>query len=271
MKKLFVSLLAIVSLTLVLSSCNYSAKYQAAMNQALVKAYTGTANESLPLTFGGTGTVKTITFENGTVTISFEVNEEYADPSLMSGSKEDLLGIMSYNKEIQSLLDSLPGMGTALAIEYRGNKSGKSGSVNLTADEVANLACLNVSREKAANMIIESAVKMESKNMPKEIEPQINLTQVLWEGNTLVFIVTLDSKVFTMEGLQAANISGLENVTQNIIARGDLCSLPFIEAMNAQKKSIVYRFKLDNNDFTRDIVLDSKFDLKTIVSKSKFK
>ncbi|MDO4992350.1 MAG: hypothetical protein Q4E26_05265, partial [Prevotellaceae bacterium] len=156
----------------------------------------------------------------GTVTISFEVNEEYADPSLMSGSKEDLLGIMSYNKEIQSLLDSLPGMGTALAIEYRGNKSGKSGSVNLTADEVANLACLNVSREKAANMIIESAVKMESKNMPKEIEPQINLTQVLWEGNTLVFIVTLDSKVFTMEGLQAANISGLENVTQNIIARG---------------------------------------------------
>jgi hypothetical protein len=263
MKKVFLAFMMVLSLSVMFVSCDKSTAKKMLLKQEIEKA-----QRQMPIKLGVIGEITNITYENDNVTFSYLVDEKFTDKSIFEGDlnvvKDNFVCVMVRNSSTRKLVSAIVDAKASLTFSYKGKKTGKTASVTVSNEELANADNLDISAEKAAQMLIDNTVNSERSNMPVNLEPGVSITDSFWEGNVLVYVITMDGKMFSVNILDSLDKDALRTASKNQLKSSPSVQ-SFIQAMVALNKTITYRYQVEGHDKHIDVTF-SNVDMKDVLS-----
>lgn len=192
-------LIIICMAVVMICSCQKDSKLKRAVEEM---------NEECPIDMGTLGEMTSFEYKDGNVIMSHNVNEDIvnidalqANPDLM---RQTALTMFTNSEKggTKNLLADMEEAGAGLTLQYTGIESGKTVSVTLTSEELAE-AKETANDDTDPDAVLEKEVEVTNAQMPMEVGSGITITSLVIEGDYVIYNRSVDESIVSVEDIQA--------------------------------------------------------------------
>lgn len=230
-------LIIICMAVVMICSCQKDSKLKRAVEEM---------NEECPIDMGTVGEMTSFEYKDGNVIMSYNVNEDIvnidalqANPDLM---RQTALTMFTNSEKggTKNLLADMEEAGAGLTLQYTGIESGKTVSVTLTSEELAE-AKETANDDTDPDAVLEKEVEVTNAQMPMEAGSGITITSLVIEGDYVIYNCSVDESIVTVEDIQAGAEEAKASMKQ-ALTTDDPANTLFIQMCKNAGKGIGYRY-----------------------------
>ena len=229
----FWAILAVTALAVGAVACQPKSKLQQE-----VEAF----NESCPLDLGYVGKIDGARCEDGNLTMTVTINEDYANMEALKDAPELMkTGVVEMCRnatgDMKALINLLEEEDAGLAIVYTGSNTGTTFSVEITCDEIKSAAD---SGDKDPLAVLDAQIRIANAQLPALIEEGMLMHAVVLEGDFVIYDIAVDEELYSISQFNEAK-KEIQNEMKKMLYQ-DQAVLMYVDACQKAGKGIAYRY-----------------------------
>ena len=202
------------------------------------------ANTQCPVSLGILGEITSITYEDGLLLFSYEINEDIFNIATLSedrrAMKENLKTMLSNPQgQVRNLMQMVIDADSKMKVTMRGKTTDAVASVTLNASELEELMDAEVSPHEKLVMSINST----QPQLPLDADVGMKITELFLEGSDVVYVIKCDDSMYDISAFRE-NESLVRSTMLNNISNMGPVERGFIKLVVDDDANLVYRYTL---------------------------
>lgn len=195
-----------------------------------------------PVSLGILGEMTSITFEDGVLLFSYDINEEYFNIATLAedrkAMKDNMKTMLSNPQgEVRNLMQLVIDADCKLKVTMHGKTTDAVASATFNPDELEEILNLEVSPHEKLVLSIQST----QAQLPLEVDMGMNITELFLEDSDVVYVVKCDGSMYDLSTFRQ-NLDLIKStITSNIRNMGPV-EREFIKLVVNDDANLVYRY-----------------------------
>lgn len=243
MKRLFFIAAIVLCVGSLVFSCKSNSKASSEMEQ-IVKEI----NKQCPISAGMMGDITSAQIDGDNVVFTFSCEEDFINiESLQQNQASVKYGIIQTfatmkDGNVQFLMNELEKAGMGITYKLVGKDSGKQLEVSVSADEIKNVKQGNAG-DGDPDALLETNIKLTNAQCPMSLGQGLVMTQVIREGDNVVYIYDADEDVVSIDALKTSEDMVLEMLRNELKnSSSDPSMAGFLKICRSAGVGIAYRY-----------------------------
>ena len=200
------------------------------------------ANSQCPVSLGILGEMTSITFEDGLLLFSYDINEEHFNIATLAQDRQamkDNMMIMlsSPNEGVREIMELVINADCKLKVTMHGKTTDAVASATFNADELEKILNTEVSPQEKLNIAIAST----QAQLPLNADVGMVITELKQEGADVVYVVTMDESMYNVSMVRQNKTAVKETILNNIRNMGPV-EREFVKLVANADANLVYRY-----------------------------
>ena len=200
------------------------------------------ANEQCPISLGVLGEMSSITFENGVLVFSYDIDETYFNVATLAQDRQAMKDNMktmlsSPQGDVKSLMQMVIDADCKLKATMRGKDSDAVASATFTADELEEI----MNTEVTPHEKLVTAIASTQAQLPLSVDTGMEITELKQEGDDVVYVVKMDDSMYDISTVRENKSLVKESIVNNIRNMGPV-EREFVKLVANDDANLVYRY-----------------------------
>lgn len=191
MKKVILMTVSIIAVLLCVSSCNNSKIDK-------LKKDIEAANKMCPVSFGASGELKNITFDEDTKTVKMHYTLRDMFFDVVNNSPElatKTMKLKLFDDNFRPILEQIVSANCNFECIYQTYMSGKTFSIKLTTDELKEIISTPMSSEERNMIILKNRIEMENAVCPVKMGNGLEVVSAVIDNDRVVYRYKVDESI----------------------------------------------------------------------------
>jgi hypothetical protein len=203
-------------------------------------------NAQCPISLGSLGEMTSITFEDGVLLFSYDIEEDYFSVATLAQDRQamkDNMKTMLSNPqgEVRRLMEMVIDADCKLKTTMYGKTSGSVASATFKSDELEKLLNAEVTPHEKLTIAIAST----QAQLPLKIDEGMMITELKQVGDDVVYVVEMDESMYDISMVRE-NKSMVKGTIENNIKNMGPVEREFIKLVVNDDKNLVYRYTVNS-------------------------
>ena len=205
------------------------------------------ANSVCPLSLGVVGEMTSVSFDDGVLVFSYDIDDAYCNVKILSEDREAMKNNMKTmlsnpqgdtRKLIQQVIDA----DCKLKVTMHGMTTDAVASTTLNADELEELMDNEVTPEEK----LKTAIASTQAQLPMTPAQGMSITELNWEGDDVIYVYELDANTYSVDNFKR-NATQVKETLINELKRMGEVERQFVRYVADANANLVYRYKVGRN------------------------
>lgn len=255
MKRLIKILLCCITILIVCGSFLSCNQKEAAIKQDIEQL-----NDQCPIVLGSFGAITKVEYEDGTVTFTYLVNEKetLTDIGKFQMYKPLLkeLSMTSLASSNLASMETISNDDVNLRYKMLGNQSKAIVVIDVTSQELKDfMANIDGKPHALDHKLLNLQVQLANTNLPQKIEDGMLITQIMQEGNNVVYKLSVDEEALgnDVEIIRQVKDQVKSDIAGSLQSEDDVVLTRFEKLLKKLQYGLIYRFCGNHSGHSVDI------------------
>ena len=200
------------------------------------------ANKQCPISLGILGEMTSITYEDGVLLFSYDIDEDYFNVATLAQDRQamkDNMKTMLSNPQgdVRTLMQLVIDADSKLKVSMHGRTSEAVASATFKADELEEILNTEVSPHEKLVLSIQAT----QAQLPLNADAGMMITELKLEGDDVVYVVEMDESMYSVSMVRDSKTAVKETIVNNIRNMGPV-EREFIKLVVNDDANLVYRY-----------------------------
>ncbi|MBP5425407.1 MAG: hypothetical protein J6Y33_04960 [Prevotella sp.] len=223
------------------------------------------ANKRCPFSMGAAGDLESIEYEDGLVTYTLAINEQFSNLKAMSENPDVVRRTIMTNftnpgSDLKAMHDLILDANASVKYVYKGKSGGESFEVTFTADE---LKAAEDNTNPSAEDKLYAEIEATNMQLPMQVDEVTVLEKMVVEGNSVVYLYQVDESIVSIDDMRNNTDATKENLKNSLKNGGPLVQA-FLKKVIDTGRDLRYRYTGSESGETTEVVF-TPADLQNIL------
>lgn len=200
------------------------------------------ANKQCPISLGILGEMTSITFEDGVLLFSYDIDETYFNVATLAQDRQAMKNNMKTmlsnpQGDVRTLMQLVIDADCKLKTTMHGRTSDAVASATFKADELEEIMNSEVTPHEKLVMSIQST----QAQLPLNADVGMMVTELKLEGDDVVYVVEMDESMYSVSMVRENKAAVKETIVNNVRNMGPI-EREFIKLVINDDANLVYRY-----------------------------